>query len=247
MDDTPQLFPPDGPALSDAGALLRATLAQVAPQLLRTDNVGASDDARDVYYWLDYLCFAVERAYPSVPCNKGCSHCCRVQVFRVSAVEWARVRAGIAHWPDERRAALWAEIRAAYGPHRAELEAIADAWTNGLRAPEAALAGLPKDCPMLDASGRCGVYAERPAICRGYGYFSATIAGEASLLICQQEGPGWIRALETAGVEQLPMPSWNPVQRQIEAINRASEGAEGALVRPLPLWLLEEAETTASA
>jgi Fe-S-cluster containining protein len=82
--------------------------------------------------------------------------------------------------------------------------------------------------------GRCSIYAHRPAICRGYGYFSATVAGNASLLICQEEGPAWIRHLEDSQVDQIPMPNWNPVQRQLEAMNPSGE------IKPLPLWLLDE-------
>ena len=58
--------------------------------------------------------------------------------------------------------------------------------------------------------------------------------GDASLLICREEGPSWIRHLEDTQVDQIPMPNWNPVQRQIEALNPSGE------IKPLPLWLLEE-------
>lgn len=222
-------------ALPPAASLLQATIRQVALNVPQSDNLGQSDDWRDLYYNLDYLCFAVDRAYPEIPCAKGCSHCCHNQLFRVSEAEWQTVRQGLAAMPAETRAALLAKAREMYAAHRGTLEAMASYWSCG----EALAPGLhesaPKSCPLL-VEGRCSIYAHRPAICRGYGYFSATVSGDNALLICKQEGPAWIKHLEAAGVEEIPMPNWNPVQRQVEHLN------QGRPIKPLPLWLLEEAE-----
>jgi Fe-S-cluster containining protein len=222
--------------LPATAALLQATIRTTAPAIPGADNLGESNDPRDLYYLLDYLTFAVDRAYPEIPCTKGCNHCCHNQVFRVTGVVWARVRqALLAMRPDERAAAL-ARTQALFGAHRAALEAMAELWTRGERVPQTLHDPTPKTCPMLGGDGRCTIYDARPAICRGYGYFSATIDEEPRLLICQQEGPGWIRHLEDTGVEQLPMPNWNPVQRQLESLN------QGGAIKPLSLWLLEFAD-----
>lgn len=225
------------PTVPESAALLRATIAQIALRVPDADNLGQSDDWRDLYYLLDYLSFAVDKAYPEIPCSKGCSHCCHNQLFRVTEAEWAAVKQAIDAMPEATRASVYAQAVAMYGPHRPALEAMAGRWSAGRGIEREWHDATPKSCPLL-VDGRCSVYEKRPGICRGYGYFSATIDREASLLICKQEGPGWIRQLEESGVDQLPMPNWNPVQRRIEALN-----GEGP-IKPLPLWLLEEAAAT---
>ncbi|MDB5102128.1 MAG: hypothetical protein JWM80_6549 [Cyanobacteria bacterium RYN_339] len=217
-------------------ALLQATIRQTAPAIPQADNAGVSGDPRDLFYLLDYLTFAVDRAYPEIPCTKGCNHCCHNQVFRVTALEWANVRGALfAMRPDERQETL-ERTEALFGAYRSELTTMAELWTRGERVPESLHEPTPKTCPMLGGDGRCTVYEARPAICRGYGYFSATIDDVPRLLICKQEGPGWIHHLEDTGIDQLPMPNWNPVQRRLETLN------EGQPIKPLPLWLLELAD-----
>lgn len=218
--------------------LLRATLVQIAGQIARADNLGETDDTRDLYYLIDYMSFAVERTYPQIPCFKGCSHCCSKSAFRVSAVEWRRVRAALDALPAEARIETLARNRKLYGEHRERLEALALAWSRGESPPRI----FDLDCPML-VSGRCSIYADRPAICRAYGYSSAEVNGVHKLLICKEETEEWFRQMEAPEVPPFPMPRWNPIQRKIEALN----GVEA--VKPLPLWLmeLEEAEAAPSA
>jgi Fe-S-cluster containining protein len=222
---------PNQPA---SAALLRATIAQTAPLIPVADNVGQSNDQQDIYYLLDYLCFAVDRAYPQIPCSKGCSHCCK-QLFRVTQLEWTTFKQGLAEMPAETRDAILARTIEQFGPHRETLERMAAIWTAGERLPEELPQQTPMGCPML-IDGRCSNYSHRPAICRGYGYFSATINETSFLLICRQEGPSWLNHLESTHVDQFPMPNWNPVQRKLEALNGP------APIKPLPLWLLELAE-----
>jgi Fe-S-cluster containining protein len=223
------------PVLPATAALLQATIRRSAPAIPQTDNLGQSGDERDLYYLLDYLSFAVERAYPEIPCGQGCSYCCNNQVFRVTDLEWQTLKSGLLALDESQRAGVFARARAEFGAHREALEQMATLWSAHERVEPDLHRSTPKGCPML-VEGRCSVYEDRPAICRGYGYFSATIEGTASLLICQQLGPDWIRQLENAGIEQVPMPNWNPVQRQLEQLN-----GQGA-IKPLPLWLLEMAE-----
>ncbi len=76
-------------------------------------------------------------------CGAGCDGCCRLR-RSAWAVEIDRLRAYIADLPAERRAELAAR-----------------------RADPAVQAG--ERCVMLDADGRCAVYAARPLICRTHG------------------------------------------------------------------------------
>jgi Fe-S-cluster containining protein len=221
------------PVTPATAALLSATIRQTAPSIPAADNLGQTGDPRDLYYLLDYLTFAVDRAYPDIPCVRGCSHCCHNQVFRVTEAEWQVVRRELVAMRPDERSEVFARTRALFGAHREVLGAMAELWTAGERVPAELHEPTPKTCPMLRGDGRCGIYDARPAICRGYGYFSATVDGNASLLICKQVGPEWIDQLQSAGIDELPMPNWNPVQRKLEAMS------EGGPIKPLPLWLLE--------
>jgi Fe-S-cluster containining protein len=73
-------------------------------------------------------------------CGSGCSDCCHVRLT-VTAVEANAIRAEIACWPADRRAALISVGAAA----------------------------RPDCCVALDASGRCLIYAARPIVCRSHG------------------------------------------------------------------------------
>jgi Fe-S-cluster containining protein len=73
-------------------------------------------------------------------CGTGCSDCCHVRLS-VTGVEAAAIRAELAAWPIERRAALAANIAGA----------------------------APDRCAALDAGGRCLIYAARPYVCRSHG------------------------------------------------------------------------------
>ena len=85
----------------------------------------------------------VERYAAHVRCGPGCSDCCH-QTFRVSALEGALLREGLAELPPA---------------EQAEIRARAAQWRPDRRDP----------CPVLDAAGRCRLYEHRPRICRKYG------------------------------------------------------------------------------
>ncbi|MCA9648821.1 MAG: YkgJ family cysteine cluster protein [Myxococcales bacterium] len=85
----------------------------------------------------------VERHPDQVRCGPGCSDCCH-QTFRVSALEGAYLREGLAVLP---------------APERAEILARAARHRPDRRQP----------CPVLGDDGRCRLYEHRPRICRKYG------------------------------------------------------------------------------
>lgn len=97
-----------------------------------------------------------------VACKAGCYHCCDVYV----SAQAPRIFA-IADWLRSNSPDLGAEI--------ARLTA-ADAAIRGKDVDARAVAGLA--CPFLDG-GKCGIYAVRPAGCRGFFSLSleACIAG----------------------------------------------------------------------
>ncbi|MEB3221060.1 MAG: YkgJ family cysteine cluster protein [Candidatus Sericytochromatia bacterium] len=224
---------------SDVPSLLQATIRTIAPAIPDADNVGRTGDRRDLYWLIDYMAYAVDQAYAGHPCGRGCADCCRNQLFRVSEPEWERLREGLAAAPFEVRAGILARAQEVYGPRREVLEALAAAWTAGERPDPAWHQAAPRVCPVLGADGRCSLYDERPAICRAFGAFSATVEGTSSVLICHQHGPAFLDGLAQAGTVDLTLPNWNPVQRRLQAL------APGGMIKPLPLWLLEWPEEDA--
>lgn len=85
----------------------------------------------------------VQRYRSHIQCAKGCSDCCQ-QTFRVSDLEGAYLREGLAEAPADVRADILERARA-YKPDT--------------RTP----------CPVLSDEGACRLYAHRPRICRKYG------------------------------------------------------------------------------
>lgn len=86
-------------------------------------------------------------AQGGIACAQGCTSCCHVDLA-VSSIEAARIREALESLP---------------GDVRQELQTRADAITES---PEAAESG---PCVMLDDSGSCTIYTERPMICRTQG------------------------------------------------------------------------------
>jgi uncharacterized protein len=89
----------------------------------------------------------------SMRCRAGCTECCQ-QDLNVLFAEGVAIVRGWSNLPRETRAAL---ISSAGRPAPARGEA----------------------CALLDAAGRCSVYAWRPLICRTHG------------LPLRRSGPGW--------------------------------------------------------
>lgn len=85
----------------------------------------------------------VERYRAHIECAKGCSDCCQ-QTFRVSHLEGAYLREGLAALPEAERADIL-ERAEGYAPDE--------------RQP----------CPVLSTGGGCRLYGHRPRICRKYG------------------------------------------------------------------------------
>lgn len=102
------------------------------------------------------------RRRADLACRAGCAGCCQAWLT-VSPVESQQLTAAIAALPAQSRAAI-----AARGRREAEREAR----------------GEQPRCAMLDEDGRCGVYAQRPLVCRTQGLplqYPAGLVPEASV------------------------------------------------------------------
>lgn len=215
------------------------TLIRKTPELLaKVQNVGLTGDWEDLYTVADFLAYAFGRAYPTLPCKAGCSHCCEQTMFRVTEAEWQALRRYLEAVLDPAATAEFrARVREVYGPQRDQLEELAAFW-NGteLGAPGAPMEGLKTRCPFLSATGECGVYEVRPLVCRAYGSFGATIEGRPTMLICKPYGPGFINGLSEAAAESLTVAPIEPLYQ------RLSEIAPDSPVAPLPLWVMRWAD-----
>ena len=213
--------------------LLRRTIRQLPEQLAAARGLGTGDWT-DLHTTIDYMAFAFQRAYPTLPCRDGCAHCCRTQLFRVTRAEWEPMQAALL--ADARLDALLDRVQRDFGAHREALEAAAEFWSAHATGLPPALEGVPVTCPLLEEE-RCMAYDARPAICRAYGSFGAKVGAREVYLMCQEHGPDFVSALAAEGHEAMLMAPWDPVNERLAHLNPS-----GA-VAPLPLWLLRLADS----
>jgi len=107
-----------------------------------------SDEYRALVEKVAGFCQGVSDRYRAeMACGPGCSSCCHAWLS-VCGVERAQLTAAIAALPDDKRAEL-----AARGREQQAREQQ----------------GRDARCALLDADGRCSVYAQRPLVCRTQG------------------------------------------------------------------------------
>ncbi len=140
------------------------------------------------------LASAVDRGGPHLACRPGCTPCCH-GVFRISALDAARLRAAFAVLAREDRVRAMA-VRDRARALAAELTPFfpGDPVTGRLlpeSSPEQAaawehFADLPeadRACPVLDpATGRCELYSGRPLTCR---IFGPPVQNEDGIGVCE--------------------------------------------------------------
>lgn len=103
-------------------------------------------------------------------CKRGCTACCR-QIIPVSPAEAWMLDDLLRSMPSDRQARLLEVFR--HSRDRLETAGFGERYlqTAGsierLAAMSVEYQGLDLDCPFLE-EGACGIYAQRPAICREY-------------------------------------------------------------------------------
>jgi len=164
--------------------------------------------------------FARARAeHPGViPCAGGCSACCHGP-FDVSVADAELLREAVRRLPPAERAAVDARARAVAARIRAlepgwaapyDLAALGDARFDRLAESLAA-----EPCPLLDESGRCRVYADRPLVCRLTGLGMVTPAGRVIENPCpiQQDFPEYAALPpQPFDLEDLEVEEWEALQ-----------------------------------
>jgi Fe-S-cluster containining protein len=161
-------------------------LDQVLPLLRQIDDAA-----------IDLAVHRSESAGKRISCCRGCSACCRAQPVPVTPAEayalWRLVEA----LPEPRRS----DVRARFADRARRLEeaGLADMFLNrdpNLSKDKARVIartyfGLGLVCPFLADDGACGIYAERPFVCRQY-----LVTSPAALCMNPFDNP----------VEVLPIP-----------------------------------------
>ncbi|KAF0240374.1 MAG: hypothetical protein FD180_4961 [Planctomycetota bacterium] len=100
-------------------------------------------------------------------CGSGCSDCCH-GVFDIGPHDIELVRAAYRRLPEAERAvvreAALRQVDALGLKPPYELDGLPEAEVDGLTERLG-----PVPCPLLDAEGRCRIYADRPSTCRFMG------------------------------------------------------------------------------
>jgi Fe-S-cluster containining protein len=131
-----------------------------------------------------------------VPCREGCTACCHGP-FDISVADAELIGEALDRMPaadrvrvTERAQALLAHMRV-LEPDWSSPYAVDALGEERFDRLTEALAAEP--CPLLDESGRCGIYADRPLVCRMIGLGMRTPAGRTIDNACpiQERFPGY--------------------------------------------------------
>ncbi len=167
---------------------------------------------------------ATLRAGAWLACAPGCTQCCH-GVFAISALDAARLRAGLAALgqaePERadrvraRAAEAWSELKAEY-PGDPVSGILGEAPEEQERFDDFA---NEAPCPVLDPeTGRCDLYASRPMTCRVFG---PPVFGEQGLGTCELCFVGASESQLLAAAAQLDHDELE------EALNADAERATG--------------------
>lgn len=220
---------------------LQNNLAAAARSLTQLDNIGVSDDSRDVYYLIDFLVYLVDQAYPFIPCPSGCSACCVENGLpRTSALEWELIHRYLQNLPEE---TLLQVIQQNEAWHRPQLNLFLNeqARIENAETDQTLPAFGCSECPCL-IEGRCSIYPVRPAICRGFGYFTWRPGQDrdSQVFACQMAADTLLDNLRQIGAPYAALPAWNPISDKVYALNQQ---LSSGVMATLPLWLMAHSET----
>ncbi len=193
------------------GEQLALTLSQVRSVLPTADNLGATQDDRDLYHLIDTVSDGVRSAFPGSRCQAGCSACCHypVSLFNVAPAEWKAIARHIeTTWDRERLLGFVERFWREHGPALFKMRVLGFLVTLPLPIIPRESA-IPPACPFLE-DDRCAVYPVRPAHCRSFGHFTVHYWWRRTPFIygCLEQIARLREALARPG--QAPLPSLNP-------------------------------------
>lgn len=173
-----------------------------------------ADGYRSLLGQLDEWFARGRAASACVPCRRGCTACCHGP-FDISAADAELVTDAVRRLPSGERDTVLARATALLD----RMRAIEPGWTApydvaaiGERRFDRLTDALAEEpCPLLDDTGRCRIYADRPLVCRLMGLSMATPTGRVIENACpiQDRFPGYAElppvpfALEEFEVEEM--------------------------------------------
>jgi Fe-S-cluster containining protein len=186
------------------------------------DNVGQTDDARDLYALLDAVAADIQVANPPFACRAGCNACCYTPPM-VTSLEWQVLHRHLLTLPPQIQLQVVAHAEA-LRPLATTLREKRRTVRQGAPAP-ASQASV--QCPML-LDGQCSVYKARPLICRGHGLFVSGLDGQPKF---------FGSALAMAHIQEtmprdLVLPLFDPYAQRLGAMH-AGQGTQAYI----PEWL----------
>lgn len=120
----------------------------------------------------DWFARATAALLDSLPCRRGCHHCC-IGVFPVTILDQEKLQRGLALLPQEQRHAIQQKAGEQAERISSIFQGLADnrfldEWPDQeIDRVVELFSDLP--CPALQADGSCGVYQSRPLTCRSMG------------------------------------------------------------------------------
>ena len=189
------------------------------------DNIGISDDFRDLYYLVDYIVYSVSNTYPNFPCKSQCSECCHTFV-NITSIEWQTIHKYITTvlTPQEQTQI----INRNEDLNRDQIQLLMD-----FQLQDTIQKDLFKNfiCPLLH-NDLCSIYHMRPPICRAYGYFSLRAGENIKVLSCDSGADQFVAELIKSDVKEIALPAWNKFRDKINELNEPYN-----VLATLPLWI----------
>ena len=208
--------------------LLQNTIIQCWHYLKNIDNIGNSNDFRDIYYLIDYLVYAVEQIYPQIPCKPKCNECCKGLIsFPVTGLEWKLIKNYMfSSINTDTQSKIFKQ--AEYFQQQQinfSLNNIMQLYKMINKLTDLEHENLV--CPFL-IDDLCSIYPVRPVVCRFYGYFilkAENPSDEHSVCMCKS-------AFTQHRIEELILPACNKFIDKIRELNRLYNKVE-----TLPVWV----------
>lgn len=185
------------------------------------DNLGLTDDTKDLYTLIDAVVADVQVANPPFACRSGCNACCYSPPM-VTSLEWQTLHRHLLTLPPQIQLQIIA-MAEAQRPLAATLRARRQATVRPDAPP---VAQGPIQCPML-IDGKCSVYKARPMICRGYGFFFH--GGNSPRFFGSLQAFAHIQAHMP---QDLVLPLFDPYAQRVGALH-GGKGTQGFLAE----WL----------
>jgi Fe-S-cluster containining protein len=186
------------------------------------DNIGRTDDTRDLYTLIDAVVADLQVAMPPFACRAGCNACCYTPPM-VTSLEWQVLHRHLLTLPVQ----IQLQIIAAAEALRPMSAHLRDKRRAIMQPGTGPVSSHPLQCPML-VGGNCAVYKARPLICRGHGYFVTTMDGAPKF---------FGSALAMAHIQEtmprdLVLPRFDPYAERVGALH-AGVGTQAYI----PEWL----------